>query len=295
MSTTTIRLLTDQMISTVHRPAGHVRDASAPSRANSRGSAPWRLTLVVLIAIVSITGCARPNGDLGRADQRFYLTHDWLAPLAGTLTQSALRTQLVSRLNYTERDARLRSASWALIMPAHHDDWLNQARVELARTRFLDPLGLKQNPKAYHRALRAQKYASSTARWNRMIDDLESDLALVDPFYEAASKTIAHDRIRIEASGNLVDTPKWNSRNIGGRIRENDVIISWTLNSLDLRYLGYHHAYQRLMAEEPPEDAATGRRVLSAISRLHAAIAATRGDLDGKAQSFDYARPIVTK
>lgn len=252
--------------------------------------------LLIAFAALLATGCARPDGDLGRSDQRFYLTHDWLAPLAGTMTMSALRTELVSRLNYTERDALLRSSSWALVLPPHHNDWLGNAKVELARTRFLDPLGLRMRKTSYHRNLRRQKFASSSARWNRLIDDIETDLSLVDPFYDAARRTIAHDRLRLESAGKLSDTPKWNSRHIDGRVRENDVIISWTLNSLDHRYLSYHYAYTRLMAEEPPEDEAVAGQAYAAISRLHAAIAATRGDLDGIAPSFGYAKqPAVTK
>ncbi|MEO0636578.1 MAG: hypothetical protein AAFY73_08010 [Pseudomonadota bacterium] len=251
--------------------------------------------MTICLAVL-LTGCARPNGDFDRADRRHYITHDWLAPMAGTLTMSALRTELVSRLNYTERDARLRSASWGLVLPPHHNDWLGQAKVELARTRFLNPLGLRMSKHAYHRNLRRTRYASSAARWNRLISDLESDLSLVDPFYDAARATISHDRVRLQASAQLSDTPKWNARHIGGRVKENDVIISWTLNSLDLRYASYHHAYTRLLAEEPPEDLATAERAYAAIARLHAAISAALADLDGVDPSLGYGRaPVVTK
>ena len=260
------------------------------------------LQVVVLIGgSALLSACARPTGDFGRSSTKFTITHDWVLPLAGFASATLFRAEMTSRFNYTENEAEMRQRAWALVSPPHHDQWISNIEAEWQRTRILSPLKRHLGKDSYHYRLRRENFISSDARWNRFIEDMISDTNLIDPFYASASRVVHADRSRLAAYRNLQaeqNTRFRDHQNVWGRVQANDDVISWVLVSLDYRYGAYFHTLQRLMVEEPASSQRLENRARRALSSLHAAIAATRGDLDAydsKGGAQDHERPLVIK
>lgn len=243
------------------------------------GHSKCMAAILIAASFFALSACARPAGDFGRPDKKFHIIHDWLMPFGGRLKTSAQEQKRLSLLNYTAEDIQLRHASYSLVLPAHHDDWMGASKAELERTRILKLFKLKSLKTSYHASLRHPKHGSSNARWNLLSDHILADMQLVAAFQSAALTSIEQDRLRLQSKRAHQANSDWDERHVLGRVKENDEIITWAMMSAWQRYEAFSYSLDRLSIEEPLLDPQTQHSARAALSQLKNTISATEKSL----------------
>ena len=209
-----------------------------------------RTLLVAAALAVAVTGCARPKGDFGRAVRS--TIHDDLMPSMGA-SSARERGEPVSKFNLTNDERVLRDRSWAIVSPPHSRDWHGAEKAELQRTRIYGEVDRTLDPGNYYELLRTDKYRSSDARYDRVINDINSDIALVEPFHVVLRRVLAADAERLRVvRASLTAIPE-DRKNAFARVDENKKLQNWVCRSLMFRLSAYRHAIDRLEIETPSD------------------------------------------
>jgi len=221
-----------------------------------RRIAPRTILLTALLG--PLAACDRPPGDFGRPTGDFgrarpSFVHDTALPLAGDQTARFLWNQPVSAFNKTDREVDLRDRAWAIVVPPHADDWLGDLLVEGQRTRLLPEIDHRFDREAYYRRLRSDRFASSEARWNALLEDMREDTLLVAPFFAEASRVAADDRARLQALNPEAAGSVGLLKNAYARIDENARVIDWVARALRFRLASYRNAIDRMAVETPTD------------------------------------------
>jgi hypothetical protein len=206
----------------------------------------------LMVVAIALTGCARPTGDFGRAEDS--VIHDSVLPFAGD-HMARWRGEEVSRFNRTDTEATLRDRAWQLVRPPHVDDWYGHVLVEGQRTRVLPELEGLLSIRAYYEYLRSTRFTSSEARYAQLIEDINADAALVGPFWHEARAVRRADRLRFEAADRRADLSPLELRNATARVEENARVVDWTWRMLRFRLDAYRHAIDRIQVETPSDRA----------------------------------------
>lgn len=228
------------------------------SRVSALAPRALRLPALALALVPLLAACGRPAGDFGRPTGDFgravpSLVHDTVLPAAGDLTAEYAWGQPVSSFNKTDREATLRDRAWAVVVPPHADDWLGDLLVEGQRTRLLPELDHRFDPEAYYRRLRADRFRSSEARWNALVEDMRQDTLLVPPFCQEARRVAADDRARLQALDPNGSGSVGLLKNAYARIDENARVVDWVARALRFRLASYRNAIDRMAVETPTE------------------------------------------
>ncbi|WP_350333372.1 hypothetical protein [Coralliovum pocilloporae] len=219
-------------------------------KANS--AAVTRSTALILLLAFTLAGCGRPTGDLGRA--RASVWHDEVLPEAGRLVSAYGREELTSDFNLTNDEQELRDLSWSIIRPPHAADWISASVVEAQRTRITPELDHKLDPRSYYHFLRSEKFRSSDARYDRLIEDVTADQHSVVAFFPKANTVYNADQERLRATLKTHDITMDELKSSYGRIDENAKLVEWVRRALDYRLRAYNHAIRRLKIETPSEN-----------------------------------------
>lgn len=213
-----------------------------------------RASLVASLMMIAVgaTGCARPTGDFGRAEDS--VIHDRVLPFAGDRI-AGWRGEEVSRFNRTDTEGTLRDRAWQLVRPPHVDDWYGHILVEGQRTRILPELEGLLSIRAYYEYLRSARFASSEARYAQLIEDMNADAALVEPFWHEARAVRRADRLRFEAADRRTDLSPLELQNATARVEENARVVDWAWRMLRFRLDAYRHAIDRIQVETPSDRA----------------------------------------
>jgi hypothetical protein len=131
--------------------------------------------------LILLAGCGTTNGDFGRVRPTLVNdnTHAWMGEAAARSYASDLPWQH----GLTDEERRLRDLAYPLIEPAYNrQQWYSVlAEHGLANRDWPYP-----DRADYASRLFTTAYRSQTARYNRLIDDIRSDVIRLDPFFATA-------------------------------------------------------------------------------------------------------------
>jgi hypothetical protein len=192
----------------------------------------------------------RPVGDLGRA--RPGVLHDEVMPAIGH-NGAQVGKRAVSSFNLGDQERDMHNRVWRFLIAPHAGDWFMDTAVELQRTRIAGPGGdVKFKPERYYKWLHQTEYRSSRVRYNRISDDVQSDINTSPQTFMSICRVIEFDRQRAVASRELNGLSRGD---VMARRAENDMSIAWFTRALRYRYDAYSYALDHLLVETPHEEA----------------------------------------
>jgi hypothetical protein len=220
------------------------------------------------LILLQLAGCGETMGDFGRPEPS--VLHDSILPAIGGTIADQNRGELVSDFNHTDREQAVRDRAWYLVQPPHLHDWFGDTLVEFQRTRILPELDSKFNTKAYYELLRRDNFISSETRWQRLINDMNTDAQLIGPFWQVMRSVNADDAQRVRSIDHRADLTPAELHNAYARIDENARLADWVWRSMRFRLKSYRLCIDRMLVETP-----TDRQweVNLAYDRLQTAIA----------------------
>jgi hypothetical protein len=230
------------------------------------------LRAVPLLALLLLAGCARPVGDLGRAERG--VLHDEIMPAIGHAR--ATQSGEASSFNLTDQEVEMRDRVWRYLVSPHAYDWFGDIAVEYQRTRIV-PIGNKRLPtNTYYEWLHSSRFASSRVRYSRVDDDAIADIGMMPSAFRSICAVIEIDRQRGIASNEIEGLEDDVSHNAAARHAENLAVIGWFVRAVGNRYQSYSYALDHLLVETPHEEAVD---VNASLSQLAIYVdAAERGD-----------------
>ena len=215
---------------------------------------------IVLAAIAG--GCAQIEGDFARP--RPNVIRDEALPVIGGAFAAA-RGEPTSVFAMTDDERQLRDRAYAFLAPPEGFKFLSLPVAELRAARVLPTNGpLEPSPGAYTAALVSYQYRSTTARWQRLIDDIRSDRDRLGPVVRVAERVIAMDRVRRD-SFNFVRTSTPERDQAFARIEENARMIDDVRSALAQRIEIYRHAMEHLLIAQPAPVAIEAERALKGL------------------------------
>ncbi len=219
---------------------------------------PAHILSVTMLGIV-LVACAE-SGDFGRPKDSMW--NKTILPTAGNLIARA-REEAVSSFDFTDDEQELRNRAWRFIMPAHERSYFDRIVANLAYTRILPPQYVETDPESYRRALHRGDYRSQVPRYQRLMEDIQADRALLMSFRGMAHRVQRGDDIRCRM---LLKTPHVSSKdetNARDRIAENNAIIVWVRYQVPERVKSYRYVLERLVIETPSREAIQAERMLN--------------------------------
>jgi hypothetical protein len=108
-------------------------------------------------------------------------------------------------------------------------------------------------------------------RYNKLIDDIRSDVVRIGPFFDMAQRVVELDRRRQMSMDYLPDVGPPARANALARVGENTLTVAWVQNSLAQRCAGYRFALDHLAAAEPENIAAQADLALTQLQQQIAA------------------------
>jgi hypothetical protein len=221
-------------------------------------------TVAAALALTLLSGCGL-TGDFGRTrpSLRGDDTHAWLGPAAyRPPVQPPWKHQL------TEEERQLRDYAFPLIDPPYQrSEWYGVLRNA----------GLTSRPwpypdrAAYASRLFQTAYRSQDARYNRLIEDVRTDVARLDPFYRTAQTVTDRDSRRNRSLAYVSELTREEYQNTVTRIRENEAIIRWVGESVRERTASYRIALERLVIAAPSPMAVEAERAITLLQQRAAA------------------------
>jgi hypothetical protein len=218
-----------------------------------------RRTLTALIVLNAVSGCGL-NSDFGR--MRPSLVHEdlhaWMGAAAGGPNNALSQHQL------TDDERLLRDLAYPLIEPPYD------------RNKFysvLGEIGLLHHPwsypdrTAYASQLFSTPYRSQTARYNKLIEDIRSDVVRLDPFFRVARHVADLDRKRAKSLDYIANLTSQERQQTLRRIEENKAIVRWVQEALRERAASYRIALEQLVIAAPSPNAAEAERSLALLQQ----------------------------
>jgi hypothetical protein len=243
------------------------RAATIPAAAGaavSRAEPIRRLSLLALAGAVLLAGCA-PQGDFGRVNPSLVNdgTHDWIGR-EGAIA----RGFAPSAFDYTDDERTLRDYAYPFIAPPYtRQKWYSVA----GDYGFLQPKpGTPHDVAAYANQLLTSDDRSPSARYARLMDDINDDTTRLSPFYETAGRVLDMDEKRKKSLGFVAYAGPGEAGNALARIKENASVVALVDASLAQRVASYRFALERLVIATPSSQAVEVER---ALTRLKAQIA----------------------
>ncbi len=213
-------------------------------------------------SVIAAGGCAPSTGDFGRQQPSAW--NDSVLTKLGNQT-ARKRGEPVSRFPLTDDEKELRNRAWGIIMPAQPRSAKETRLVELRRTRVLPASKTQTDIRTYGTRLLQQPYQSSIARYNHLLNDINTDRAQIPPFFTLAEKIRETDRIREASLGFMRNKPEDEDANARMRVTENQIVVWWSHDSLIQRAASYRYALERLVVETPEPEAVNAERALMAL------------------------------
>jgi hypothetical protein len=198
---------------------------------------------------------AQPLGDFGRPKPSLFEglipKQFWKGPVE---PQSAFPL--------TDLEVELRDRSYALIRPNEpRGKWnIYIAEFQLAHMfppEFDEPYDYTE----YGRMLLQTLARSEASSYNRLIEDMAADGALVAPFVRVACTIYDLDIKRQQSLAYVTELTKDETTNAIGRMRENRLTTEWVRRSLYQRLGSYRYALERLVISVPSRLAVEAERM----------------------------------
>jgi hypothetical protein len=243
---------------------------------------PWRTAtpraaslFAAIVAVLSLSACARPVGDFGRAAPS--VLNDTIMPRFGEAR--ARGTEPFSGFALTDIEAEMADRIWRFVKAPNAGEWGQDFWTEMERARLSPHTARKFGPQRYYRYLVDTRFESSPIRYDHMRADIQADLAMLPDAFATVCAVREVDRQRAEVVAEFSRLEPWVSGEVLARRRENEAMIAWFTRGLHYRQDSYDYALDHLLAATPHDNA-------SAVDELlgHLAIwtsAAERGEFCG--------------
>lgn len=211
----------------------------------------WRLLSLVVICVLP-AACARPVGDLGRADPS--VLHDVVMPTIGTF-RARNAGEPVSGFNQSDEEVAMADHIWRFLVSSHARDWFYDTAAELQRTRLTPANAIKFSPDRYYDWLHGTKYQSAPVRYATVKSDILADTDTLPATFTAICAVKKMDRRRVFAARHLVGVGRTDLTDLAARRAENIAQIAMFVHALRYRYESYDYALNHLLIETPYPDA----------------------------------------
>jgi hypothetical protein len=230
----------------------------------------WPAFLAALVIGLSVSACARPVDDFGRAEAD--PVHDGAA--------TAIRAwrdlkQPASVFNLTDEEQEMRDRVWRYLVAPQAYDWFGDSLAELTRIGFV-PVRFKAAPRdRYYLWLHGTTFASSKTRYSRLGDDIQADLGTMQATFASICRVEGIDRQRGIAANGITGLEDKMLKGAAAQQTENRAVIGWFAAALASRYDTYSYALDHLLVETPHPDAVA---VDTKLSQLEVDVEAAGSD-----------------
>jgi hypothetical protein len=217
---------------------------------------------VALAAFGFLAGCG-VKGDFGRVRPSLASDdiHAWLGPAA--LRRGGGRIY-ASKDQLTDDERLLRDLAYPLIDPPYDRNQWDSVLREFGYNRQDKSY---PKPSEYASRLLTTAYRSQTARYNRLIEDIRSDVIRLDPFFATARYVIDMDVKREKSLAYVSNLTPDERANALRRIAENRAIVQWVEGSLQAREAADQIALERMVIAAPSPVAVEAERALTLLRR----------------------------
>jgi hypothetical protein len=257
-------------------------------RRNQRTAAALLRVLTICIPAALATPAAAQIGDFGRPKpsllEGLIPKQFWQGPVTG-----------YSVYPLTDLEEELRDRSWVLIRPNEPRGRWNIYIAGFQLAHLLPPSMTYFDVTEYGRMLLSTLARSEASSYNRLIEDMASDGALVAPFVTTACTVWDLDNKRQQSLAYVNALTADETANALGRMGENRMITAWVQRALHWRAASYRYALERLVIAVPSRMAVDAERMLRSFEGilLQADPALTR--CAGVEFAAVPIRPLVTK
>jgi hypothetical protein len=227
------------------------------------------LGAISFLALLTVSACARPAGDFGRAEHS--VINDEVMPAIGNAKGS--------KFNLADQEIEMRDRVWRYLVAPHAYDWFGDIAVEFQRTRIAPISNKPLKTKKYYDWLHGTQFASSRVRYTRIEEDAIADIGMMPSAFASICAVIQLDRQRGIASNQIDGLEDQVAVNAALRHDENEAVIGWFARSVAYRYESYSFALDHLLVETPHEEAISANGRLSDLAVW--VEAAERGDFCG--------------
>ncbi len=124
--------------------------------------------------------------------------NDEIMPFAGKLA-ARHRGEPTSFYRYTDAEQELRNRSWSLLMPTLPQQYFERWVAEMRRTRLMSPAETVPDRADYVEHLLSEDYSSSSARYLKLMTDIDANRYQIREFISVANRVAVDDRVRERA------------------------------------------------------------------------------------------------
>lgn len=214
-----------------------------------------RLHLTIGIAFALTIPASAQTGDFGRPKpsllEGLIPKQLWKGPVTG-----------YSVYPLTDLEEELRDRSYVLIRPNEPRGKWNIYIAGFQLAHLLPPSMTEYDHTEYGRMLLSTLARSEASSYNRLVEDLASDGALVAPFVVTACTVWDLDNKRQQSLAYVNELNEGETTNALGRMRENRMITAWVQRALHWRLASYRYALERLVIAVPSRLAVGAERML---------------------------------
>lgn len=216
------------------------------------------LGAIPILLLLTLTACARPVGDFGRAERN--VLNDEVMPALGNYLSKG------SAFNLADQEIEMRDRVWRYLVAPHAYDWFGDVAVEFQRTRIVPVTNKHMQVAKYYGWLHSERFASSRVRYTRLEEDAIDDIGMMPSAFLSICAVIELDRQRGVASNQVVGLEDEVAINAAKRHADNRVVIDWFVRSVAYRYESYSYALDHLLVETPHEEAVGANARLSELA-----------------------------
>ena len=225
-------------------PAG-ATGREARGRAAGAGAVATK-PLAGLAIILVLSGCGM-QGDFGRHHHQPPLPE--LAFVGDQFAKG--RSELVSGYRWSDDERLLRAAAFNFLKPAGEDEMVGSAISEVRLARILPLRSRMSYPTNYYASLGLPHPRSSTTIWSRLIDDINNDATMIEPFAATAYRVALADRSRYDAYRENCRLETSDLADVPARISENHRLVAGVRIALIDRLNAYAYAIEKGKLELP--------------------------------------------
>jgi len=227
------------------------------------------------LALCALASSSALAGDLGRADPNFW---DGLLPkqlYLGPIAPLSFPPSDVTHSLYplTDDEASLREQSFSILQPPQHREVWNTLIASFAQATAFPLDILRFDRYAYANMLIGMPYASATARYSRLIDDVGSDYLLLGPFMATACRVVDMDARRGHSLAYVQGFTDYEIGSALARMNENRILLEGADLVLADRVWSYRYAVSRLVIAVPSLLSVQAERAVERYAVQVAAIA----------------------
>jgi hypothetical protein len=220
-----------------------------------------------LAALLLLAGCSA-NGDFGRIREPLVTggIHDWLGAEAASASHAP-----VSAFRLTDDERLLRDLAYPLIEPPYDRQRWYSILNEYGLTRSFRRDWRHFDRAAYYRHLQDEWFRSPSGQYGKLNEDIRNDVVRMDPFFLIAVRVADLDRKRYQSLAYVSELTPAERDNTLARIGENNLIVSWVVQSLGDRAASYRYALERMVIAVPSPLAVEPDRSLALLQQKIAA------------------------